>query len=312
MVYAGHRSQSLNQDIATLLKEDCQNRNKCLEHYKNTIEENTRVIKQSGTKEALADLDDKIAENELMVEKTKGQQCGNCFSNFDKKLKREKRAYHEIVLVEGSNKTKNPEVIDTQFLVDSLFEPLANHSRLKILFSVSEGKRSFSELSRTVDLKAGHLAFHLKKLVDANLMAQEASKGDYVITQRGLKLIKTVGALSTEAHSLPNANRRRKKTRQSIGDLMKIKIRMFSDYICPFCYLGKAIIDKLKNQFDIELEHVGIEIHPETPICGVDLRKYISQTNEMYEHLRNRGREYGLNFCDVMVMPNSRRSSYSG
>ncbi len=105
----------------------------------------------------------------------------------------------------------NPEVIDTQFLVDSLLEPLANQSRLKILFSVSKGKRSFSELSKIVDLKAGHLAFHLKKLVDANLMAQEASKGDYVITQRGLKLIKTIGALSTEAHSSPNANRRRKK-----------------------------------------------------------------------------------------------------
>ena len=93
---------------------------------------------------------------------------------------------------------------------------------------------------------------------------------------------------------------------------MKIKIRMFSDYICPFCYLGKAIIDKLKNQFDIELEHVGIEIHPETPICGVDLRKYISQTNEMYENLRNRGREYGLNFCDVRMLPNSRRSLIVG
>jgi len=87
---------------------------------------------------------------------------------------------------------------------------------------------------------------------------------------------------------------------------------MFSDYICPFCYLGKAIIDKLKNQFDIELEHVGIEIHPETPICGVDLRKYISQTNEMYENLRNRGREYGLNFCDVRMLPNSRRSLIVG
>ena len=90
LVYAGQRSQSLDQDIATLLKEDCQNRDKCLEHYKNTIEENTQVIKQSGTKEGLADFDDKIAETELMVEKTKGQQCGNCFSNFDKRLKRQK------------------------------------------------------------------------------------------------------------------------------------------------------------------------------------------------------------------------------
>jgi predicted DsbA family dithiol-disulfide isomerase len=93
---------------------------------------------------------------------------------------------------------------------------------------------------------------------------------------------------------------------------MKIKIKMFSDYICPFCYLGKAIIDKLKNQFDIELEHVGVEIHPETPICGVDLRKYISETNEMYEDLRSRGKDYGLNFCNVRVLPNSRKSLILG
>ena len=86
-----------------------------------------------------------------------------------------------------------------------------------------------------------------------------------------------------------------------------MRIRMFSDCICPFCYLGKAIIDKLESRFDIELEHVGIEIHPETPICGVDLRKYISETDEMYENLRCRGKDYGLNFCDVKILPNSRK-----
>ena len=87
---------------------------------------------------------------------------------------------------------------------------------------------------------------------------------------------------------------------------------MFSDYICPFCYLGKAIIDKLKSRFDIEIEHIGIEIHPETPICGVDLRKYFSEPNEMYEHLRSRGKAYGLNFCDVKILPNSRKSLIVG
>ena len=96
------------------------------------------------------------------------------------------------------------------------------------------------------------------------------------------------------------------------GDWMKIKVKMFSDYIRPFCYLGKAIIDKLENRFDIEIEHVGIEIHPETPISGVDLRKYISKTNEMYEHLRSRGKEYGLNFCDVRILPNSRKALIVG
>ena len=192
LVYAGQRSQSLNQDIALLLKEDCQNRDKCLELYKNTIEENTQVIKHSGPKVALADLDDRIAETELMVEKTKGQQCGNCFSNFDKKLKREKRAYQEIVLVKDiNNDTKvHNQTLDIPFLLQNLFEPLGNDSRLKILAIVYEGKKSFSELSKIVDLKAGHLAFHLRKLVNAKLIAQEASKGDYIITQKGLTLVK--------------------------------------------------------------------------------------------------------------------------
>ena len=197
LVYAGQRSQCLNQDIALMLKEDCQNRDKCLEHYKNTIEENTEVIKQSGPKVALADLDDRIAENELMVEKTKSQQCQNCFSNFDKKLKREKRAYQEIVLVKDVNDDKivNNQSLDIPFLLRNLFEPLGNDSRLKILASLYEGKKSFSELSKIVDLKAGHLAFHLRKIVNAKLIAQEASKGDYIITQKGLTLVKEMQVL---------------------------------------------------------------------------------------------------------------------
>ncbi len=201
LVYAGQRSQSINQDIALLLKEDCQNRDKCLEHYKNTIEENTQVIKQSGSKCALADLDDRIAKNKLMIEKTKGQQCGNCFSNFDKKLKLEKRAYQEIVLVKDINNDSkvNNQTLDIPFLLQNLFEPLGNDSRLKILAIVYEGKKSFSELSKIVDLKAGHLAFHLKKLVNAKLIAQEASKGDYIITQKGLGLIKEMCVLQKQS-----------------------------------------------------------------------------------------------------------------
>lgn len=87
---------------------------------------------------------------------------------------------------------------------------------------------------------------------------------------------------------------------------------MFSDYICPFCYLGEAIIEKLKSNFDIEMEHIGIEIHPETPDVGVDLRGRISGTAEMYEHLRDRGRRYGINFCDVRILSNSRKALIVG
>ena len=93
---------------------------------------------------------------------------------------------------------------------------------------------------------------------------------------------------------------------------MKIKIKMYSDYICPFCYLGEAIIEKLKNRFDIEMEHIGIEIHPETPEEGVDLTRRIYRIEEMYENLRCRGKQYGLNFCDAKLLSNSKKALIVG
>ena len=133
-----------------------------------------------------------------MVEKTKANNCEVCFTRFQKRLRQEKRAYQEITLVEDFNKTEANGVLDKQYLIDNLLGPLANYSRLTILSSVSEGKKSFSELSKLTNTKAGHLAFHLRKLVAAKLMAQEATKGDYVITQKGLELIKKLISLQPE------------------------------------------------------------------------------------------------------------------
>ena len=87
---------------------------------------------------------------------------------------------------------------------------------------------------------------------------------------------------------------------------------MHSDYICPFCYLGEAIIEKIKSRFDIEMEHIGIEIHPETPEKGVDLSGRIYGIEEMYENLRCRGKEYGLKFCDAKLLSNSRKALIVG
>ena len=87
---------------------------------------------------------------------------------------------------------------------------------------------------------------------------------------------------------------------------------MYSDYICPFCYLGEAIIEKLKSRFDIEMEHIGIEIHPETPEEGVDLRGRISGREEIYKHFISRGKKYGLNFCNIRLLSNSRKTLIVG
>jgi predicted DsbA family dithiol-disulfide isomerase len=47
-----------------------------------------------------------------------------------------------------------------------------------------------------------------------------------------------------------------------------MKLIVFYDYICPFCYLTSNSLESLSNEFDLDIEWVGIEIHPEYPSQG--------------------------------------------
>ena len=44
---------------------------------------------------------------------------------------------------------------------------------------------------------------------------------------------------------------------------LQMKLTVFYDYICPFCYLTSKSLEELSREFDLEIEWKGIEIHPE-------------------------------------------------
>ena len=60
---------------------------------------------------------------------------------------------------------------------------------------------------------------------------------------------------------------------------MPLKITMFSDFICPFCYIGFEIMRKLAPEFDLELEWRGFQIHPEWPAEGIPIEKVRTPTD---------------------------------
>jgi len=47
-----------------------------------------------------------------------------------------------------------------------------------------------------------------------------------------------------------------------------LKVTVFSDYICPFCYVGDARLDALRDEFELEVEWNWFEIHPDNPEEG--------------------------------------------
>ena len=57
---------------------------------------------------------------------------------------------------------------------------------------------------------------------------------------------------------------------QSTSDRLKprLKVTVFSDYICPFCYVGDARLDKLRGAYELDVDWCFFEIHPDNPAEG--------------------------------------------
>lgn len=47
-----------------------------------------------------------------------------------------------------------------------------------------------------------------------------------------------------------------------------MKVTFYYDYICPFCFIGTNRILKLADELELDVNWVGIEIHPEYPASG--------------------------------------------
>ena len=92
--------------------------------------------------------------------------------------------------------------------------------------------------------------------------------------------------------------------------MAEIDIKIFSDYIWPFCYIGKGIVDQLKKEFDIDDTWLSFELHPETPPHGILLSERFKgyDVAQMYDQLCTRGKEYGIVFGDRTLLSNSRKA----
>lgn len=89
----------------------------------------------------------------------------------------------------------------------------------------------------------------------------------------------------------------------------ELKITVFSDYICPFCYVGDARLNHLRDSFDLKVNWCFLEIHPETSPEGepVSSLKYPAETwRRMMTVLDQLAAEENLSFPEHSFTTNSR------
>ena len=93
----------------------------------------------------------------------------------------------------------------------------------------------------------------------------------------------------------------------------KLKIIAYSDYICPFCYIGYHRIEQLKKEYNIDVEWKPFEIHPETPKEGAlaeDLPFPKGYLEMAFANVKRLADEDGLTLTFAEKLPNSRLALY--
>ena len=90
-----------------------------------------------------------------------------------------------------------------------------------------------------------------------------------------------------------------------------LQIIAYSDYVCPWCYIGLQRIEELQREFPVEVEWRPFELHPETPTTGADLRGRLGSSGRARAYRDNilmLAHESGLEMRMPMVVANSHLS----
>lgn len=83
---------------------------------------------------------------------------------------------------------------------------------------------------------------------------------------------------------------------------------VFSDYICPFCYIGDLRLDRLRDSYDLRINWCLIEIHPETPPAGrpvAELGYSKAHWRRLVDNLERLGAEEGVTLREHDYTANS-------
>ena len=90
-----------------------------------------------------------------------------------------------------------------------------------------------------------------------------------------------------------------------------LQIIAYSDYVCPWCYIGLQRIEQLMREFPVAVEWRPFELHPETPTTGASLAGRLGSPERARAYRDNiimLASDSGLQMQMPRVVANSHRS----
>ena len=94
-----------------------------------------------------------------------------------------------------------------------------------------------------------------------------------------------------------------------MANLPELNVTVFSDYVCPFCYVGHHRLMRLRDAYELRINWCFVEIHPETsaegePVTSLDYPS--EQWNALMKNLDAVAREEGIAMAEHTFTTNSK------
>ncbi len=187
----GHVIDDIEGGLENNMVKKCEMRETCKSNFTGFLQKNAGLIKQGEVHE------DVILKNQSelndMRNNAPSKQCEKCFSQVQGLFGKEISLMRSLRIYNANEEKKHEISPIPDDIITGVLEPLSNKQRLQILKAIAIETKTFSALSELTGLRGGNLLFHLQKLLDSGMILQRHERGDYMITDKGFKILKSIG-----------------------------------------------------------------------------------------------------------------------
>ena len=227
--YSHSLQNYLFEDIGTGLERNmvkkCPEKGNCTSAFTTILQHNAGLIKYNEVDEAI------ISDNRKKLDELKCgapyRKCEQCFSKVLNLFIKQINIMRSMEIYEN-NQGQKPDIsaLKTSVAMSEILNPISNKQRLEILKAVAFEPKSFSAFSKLTGLIAGNLLFHLQKLMDCELILQQHDRGDYVITEKGFKILQSLNEIYFSLQYFPqqiyNSNLFEESKKEELTDESKM------------------------------------------------------------------------------------------
>jgi DNA-binding transcriptional ArsR family regulator len=192
--YAGmlsyHHVERASDCLSHAMVQDCEMHDTCFQIFLDFLTTTSKHIKDGDITEEIVN----SYERQLEDLKKKGpyEKCGICFSEVYRLFGKQVDLMRSLGILNSKENIREVTDFPDDEIVSQIIEPLASTTRFQILKAVSTATKTFSDLSHLTKLRGGNLLFHLKKLQEAGMIIQRHERGDYIITEKGFRVLSSM------------------------------------------------------------------------------------------------------------------------